>query len=95
MSVGVLTLRALAAADAAELLRIHRSAEVVRWWGQPEADFPWDELGSTRLTIELDGRVAGLIQYWEEHSWHDRAPKHARWRDANYTTTRCARSSAG
>ena len=32
----------------------------------PAEGFPWDEPGSTRWTIEFDGRVAGLIQYWEE-----------------------------
>ena len=36
------------------------------WWDAPEEDFPWDEPESTRLTIELDGRVAGLIQFSEE-----------------------------
>jgi len=36
------------------------------WWDAPEEDFPWDESESTRLTIELDGRVAGLIQFSEE-----------------------------
>jgi aminoglycoside 6'-N-acetyltransferase len=39
---------------------------VARWWEAPETDFPWDEPQSTRLTIEIDGAVAGLIQYWEE-----------------------------
>jgi aminoglycoside 6'-N-acetyltransferase len=61
-----LMLRALAKGDEAELLRIHRKPEVVRWWDEPEEAFPWDEPQSTRLTIEVDGAVAGLIQYWEE-----------------------------
>ena len=60
------TLRPLADGDAAELLRIHRTPEVVRWWDEPEDGFPWDEPESTRFTIEADGRVAGLIQFWEE-----------------------------
>ena len=34
--------------------------------GCPGRDFPWDEPESTRLTIEIDGAVAGLIQYSEE-----------------------------
>ena len=59
-------LRPLAKGDEAELLRIHRTPEVTRWWDAPEGDFPWDEPESTRLTIEVDGRIAGLIQYWEE-----------------------------
>ena len=60
-------LRALADGDEAELLRIHRTPEVARWWGAPDEGFPWiDEPGSTRLTIEVDGAVAGLIQFSEE-----------------------------
>ncbi len=61
-----LTLRPLASGDEEALLRIHRTPEVARWWDQPAKDFPWDEPESTRLTIELDGSVVGLIQYWEE-----------------------------
>jgi aminoglycoside 6'-N-acetyltransferase len=61
-----LALRPLAPGDEAELLRIHRTPEVLRWWGHPEDGFPWDEPESTRLTIEVDGAVAGLIQFWEE-----------------------------
>jgi aminoglycoside 6'-N-acetyltransferase len=59
-------LRPLAKGDEAELLRIRRTPEVLRWWDEPEPDFPWDEPESTILTIEVDGRVAGLIQYREE-----------------------------
>jgi aminoglycoside 6'-N-acetyltransferase len=62
-----LSLRALAAGDEAELLRIHTTPEVVRWWGPPEEGFPWqDEPQSTRFTILVEGEIAGLIQYWEE-----------------------------
>jgi aminoglycoside 6'-N-acetyltransferase len=61
-----LTLRPLAAGDEAELLRIHATPEVMRWWDAPDADFPWDEPQSTRLTIVVDGAIAGLIQFWEE-----------------------------
>ena len=40
---------------------------MARWWGEPEADFPAaNDPESTRLTIELDGRVAGLIEFYEE-----------------------------
>ena len=59
-------LRPLQASDAAELRRIHELPEVVRWWDVPEEDFPWDEPEATRFTIEVDGAIAGLIQYWEE-----------------------------
>jgi aminoglycoside 6'-N-acetyltransferase len=61
-----LNLRPLAEGDEGELLRIHRTPGVMRWWGPPEDGFPWDEPESTRLTIEVEGRVAGLIQFWEE-----------------------------
>lgn len=61
-----ITLRRLAEGDEVELLRIHRTPEVARWWDLPDADFPWDEPESTRLTIEVGGAIAGLIQYWEE-----------------------------
>jgi RimJ/RimL family protein N-acetyltransferase len=61
-----LRLRALAPGDAQELLRIHRTPEVMRWWDVPAEGFPWDEPQATRWTIEIDGAVAGLIQCWEE-----------------------------
>jgi aminoglycoside 6'-N-acetyltransferase len=70
-------LRPLARSDEAELRRIHATPEVVRWWDVPAEDFPWDEPESTRLTIEMDGAVAGLIQFAEEpepkyrHAWID------------------------
>jgi aminoglycoside 6'-N-acetyltransferase len=62
-----LALRPLAQGDEAELLRIHRTPEVMRWWDEPEEDFPWeDDPGSTRLVIEVEGAAAGLIQFYEE-----------------------------
>jgi len=60
-------LRPMIDSDVAELRRIHSAPEVVRWWGGPEEGFPWsDEPESTRLTIEVDGKVAGMIQFYEE-----------------------------
>jgi RimJ/RimL family protein N-acetyltransferase len=59
-------LRPLAAGDEAELLRIHSTPEVRCWWDAPAAGFPWDEPESTRLTVVVDGAVAGLVQYHEE-----------------------------
>ena len=59
-------LRPLSVGDDAELRRIHSTPEVLRWWDVPDERFPWDEPESTRLTIEVDGAVAGLIQYGEE-----------------------------
>jgi aminoglycoside 6'-N-acetyltransferase len=61
------TLRPLSADDAAELLRIHSTPEVMRWWDRPDEGFPMtDEPEATRLTIEVDGVVAGMIQFHEE-----------------------------
>lgn len=60
-------LRPLAEADEKELVRIHRAPAVALWWDTPAEGFPWtDEPESTRLTIEVDGSVAGMIQFWEE-----------------------------
>ena len=64
---GRLRLRPLAPEDEAELLRIHAAPAVARWWDEPEEGFPHsDDPESTRLVIEVDGRVAGMIQYAEE-----------------------------
>ena len=60
------SLRPVAEDHVDALRRIHSRPEVVRWWDEPDAAFPWDEPGSTRLTIFVDGRIAGMIQYWEE-----------------------------
>lgn len=61
------TLRPLAAGDEAELRRIHSTPEVRRWWDAPDEGFPWtDEPEATRMTIEVDGAVAGMIQFHEE-----------------------------
>jgi len=59
-------LRLLRRGDETELLRIHRTPEVMRWWDAPAEGFPWEEPESTRLTVEVDGKIAGLIQFWEE-----------------------------
>ncbi len=59
-------LRPLAEGDEGELLRIHRTPEVLRWWDVPDESFPWDEPESSRFTIEVAGAIAGLIQFWEE-----------------------------
>jgi aminoglycoside 6'-N-acetyltransferase len=63
---GRLRLRALEPGDERELTRLHRDPAVARWWDEPDAEFPWDEPSSTRLTILYEGAIAGLIQYWEE-----------------------------
>jgi aminoglycoside 6'-N-acetyltransferase len=62
-----MVLRPLRQGDEVELLRIHTTPEVQRWWDVPEDGFPWsDEPDATRFVIELDGAVAGLIQFSEE-----------------------------
>lgn len=62
-------LRPLRSGDEVELLRIHRAPEVALWWDVPDEGFPWsDEPESTRLTIEVDGAVAGMIQFYEEQA---------------------------
>jgi RimJ/RimL family protein N-acetyltransferase len=64
---GALVLRPLAEQDAPELRRIHATPDVRRWWDAPDEGFPLeDDPESTRMTIEVDGRVAGMVQYWEE-----------------------------
>lgn len=62
-----LVLRPIVESDVAELRRIHSTAEVAHWWDLPEDGFPWsDDPDSTRLAIEVDGAVAGLVQFSEE-----------------------------
>ena len=38
----------------------------MRWWDEPDEGFPWDEPESSRLVIEVHGRIAGMIQFSEE-----------------------------
>jgi aminoglycoside 6'-N-acetyltransferase len=67
MTASNVVLRALVATDASELRRIRATPEVARWWEPPEDDFPFgDEDDVTRLTIEVDGAVAGMVQFGEE-----------------------------
>jgi aminoglycoside 6'-N-acetyltransferase len=62
-----LLLRPLDPGDVGELLRIHTTPEVLRWWDYPDEGFPLsDDPDATRLTIEVDGAVAGLLQFSEE-----------------------------
>jgi aminoglycoside 6'-N-acetyltransferase len=68
MVQGDLVLRPLAERDAGELLRIHATPEVRRWWDEPDEGFPLgDDPDATRLTIEVEGRIAGMVQFSEEH----------------------------
>ena len=62
-----IVVRALAPGDEAALRRIHMTPEVRRWWDVPEEGFPWsDDPDSTRLVIEVEGALAGLIEFYEE-----------------------------
>ena len=62
-----MNLRPLTAADGPELLRIAGTPEVARWWDEPDEGFPFtDDPEATRLVIEVDGAVAGMIQFAEE-----------------------------
>jgi aminoglycoside 6'-N-acetyltransferase len=60
-------LRPMTRDDAPELRRILAAPEVARWWDPPADDFPLsDDPDSERLVIEVDGAVAGMIQFFEE-----------------------------
>ena len=59
-------LRSTEPRDADELRRIRQTPEVMRWWDTMDVDFPFDEPDAVLLTIEIDGLIVGLIQYWEE-----------------------------
>ena len=62
-----MNLRPLTAADGLELVRILETPEVARWWDEPDEGFPFtDDPEATRLVIEVDGAVAGMIQFVEE-----------------------------
>jgi RimJ/RimL family protein N-acetyltransferase len=61
-----LVVRPIAEGDEDELRRIHATPEVARWWDAPGEDFPWDEPEVTRLVIEVDGALVGMIEFSEE-----------------------------
>jgi RimJ/RimL family protein N-acetyltransferase len=61
-----LRLRSITEADVGELRRIHSTPAVARWWDEPDDEFPFDEPEVVKLVIEVDGAVAGLIQFGEE-----------------------------
>jgi aminoglycoside 6'-N-acetyltransferase len=64
---GNLLLRGIESGDAVDLIRILRTPDVRRWWGEPDAGFPFeDDPGAVRWVIEIDGSVAGMVQYGEE-----------------------------
>jgi hypothetical protein len=62
-----LRLRPIRFGDERELLRIHRTPAVRRWWGDPAPGFPWaDEPEAIRVVIEADGAVVGMVQFTEQ-----------------------------
>jgi aminoglycoside 6'-N-acetyltransferase len=57
--------RSVADADLAALAEVRADEDVCRWWGAPSADdFDAPEDGAL-LVIEVDGAIAGSIQYEE------------------------------
>jgi aminoglycoside 6'-N-acetyltransferase len=62
----MVTLRPATTDDVPRLAAIIESPDVARWWGSP---FTVADLGGEDVifAIEVDGRVAGLIQYLEEN----------------------------
>jgi aminoglycoside 6'-N-acetyltransferase len=60
-------LRPLASRDGDELRAIRSTPEVSAWWGRLEDDFPsGDDPRATRMTVVVEGAVAGLVQFTEE-----------------------------
>lgn len=65
-----LRLRRADSSDASALMVVLSDPEVARWWGKPDAEaLKRDLLDEEVVTfaIEVDGEVAGLIQYSEEN----------------------------
>ncbi len=50
----------------ADLLGIHRSAEVRARWGEPADDWPFDDPEAVPYTVLVDGVIRGFVQYSEE-----------------------------
>lgn len=65
---GVVTLRAIVAADTEALRAILHSPAVHARWGDDDADpaWPFDDPESVRYAVEVEGVLAGLVQYGEE-----------------------------
>jgi aminoglycoside 6'-N-acetyltransferase len=67
----VVRLRPVTSGDAARLAEIVTDPRVAPWWGTFDLDRVRDEMvdpqdGTVTLTVEADGQVIGLVQYWEE-----------------------------
>ena len=62
-----LAMRPLTAPDAPALRKILAEPTVAAWWQEPDPAWPLDaDPHTTRLTIDVGGQVAGMIQFYEE-----------------------------
>lgn len=62
-----MVLRPLRGGDAPALLALRAQPGIVRWWHAPEPGWPLDdEPDVERRVIEVDGEVAGFVQWHEE-----------------------------
>ncbi len=62
-----LTLRPVRADDGPALVAILRTPEVARWWGDHDGDWLLaDDPDTVKFTVDVEGAVAGLVQYSEE-----------------------------
>lgn len=64
-----LLLRPVVAADSPSLVAILRTPEVARWWGDDIDEDGWtvdSDPDTVKFVIEVDGAVAGLVQFSEE-----------------------------
>jgi aminoglycoside 6'-N-acetyltransferase len=60
------TLRRIEPADREPLKAIRDEPEVIRFWGEQTPEWPGDDESVEEWVIELDGEVAGFIQFSEE-----------------------------
>src|SRR5689334_3506571 len=59
-------LRPIEPEDRAPLKAIRDEPEVIRFWGEQTAAWPGDDESVEEWVVELEGRIIGLIQFFEE-----------------------------
>jgi aminoglycoside 6'-N-acetyltransferase len=62
-------LRALTEADVGRVAEIHALPEVARWWPEDEDGYLTSKGGNDEIAswvVEVDGRIVGLVQAYEE-----------------------------
>jgi aminoglycoside 6'-N-acetyltransferase len=63
-------LRPLRSSDSEDILRIGAEPSVARWWPDVNAKTFRERIdgraGTTAFAVEHEGRVIGLVEYWEE-----------------------------